>query len=434
MLKRLINSNHFYSFIGVIGGAGTAFLSFALLARELSKSEFGHWALFLAILTFIDMIKAGAVQSPLIKYASGEKEEEQTKNYATSWKINIVFTIVLLLSFIVLILFLGASSIVVEFLGYYLIYSIVSMPFHYGTWIANLNLKFKTSMVLRLGTSFSFFIGLVVLKFFNTINFQSIVLLYCFSFFLISFAAIFTCKTGINSLLKKQETHLVKYLNFARYHMFAFLGSNLLKSFDTFIISFLLGPASVALYNVPLRLVEVIEMPLKSALNVGFPKFSSLHNKGLFDDLNVLVGRYIGVLTFLYLPFMLLLYFFAEELILITGGKGYIGATPIFKIFIFYGLIIPFDRITGVVLDAVGKPKLNSRKVFFMAITNIIGDIIVITIFKSLEAVAFVTVLNVIVGAFIGFYLVSKNVEFKLSHISLRGLLSFESNHKSKNT
>ena len=55
MFKKLKNSNHFYSLIGVIGGAGTAFLSFALLARELPKSEFGEWALFLTVLTFLTL-------------------------------------------------------------------------------------------------------------------------------------------------------------------------------------------------------------------------------------------------------------------------------------------------------------------------------------------------------------------------------------------
>jgi O-antigen/teichoic acid export membrane protein len=214
--------------------------------------------------------------------------------------------------------------------------------------------------------------------------------------------------------------------------MLAFLGSNLLKSFDTFIISFILGPVSVAFYNVPLRLVEVIEMPLKSALNVGFPKFSALHNKGCKNKLNIIVGEYIGVLTFLYLPFMVMLFFFAEELILLTGGEQYIAATPIFQIFIVYGLIIPFDRITGVVLDAVGKPKLNSRKVFYMALTNIVGDIIVLNLFDSLEPVAIVTVLNVIVGAFVGFYLVSKNIGFKLSHISIGAIKNLKININSK--
>jgi len=432
MFKKFKNSNHFYSLIGVIGGAGAAFLSFALLARELPKSEFGEWALFLTVLTFVDMIKAGAVQSPMIKYASGESEEEKAKNYATSWQINLGFTGILLGVFFLMFAFLGINNTVVQFLGIYLVYSIVSMPFYYATWIANLELNFKVSMVLRLATSISFLLGLVIVKWNSVLSFSSVAMLYCTAFLATSIITLLTAKTGFKSLVKVKDHLRKKYFNFARYHMLAFLGSNLLKSFDTFIISFVLGPASVAFYNVPLRLVEVIEMPLKSALNVGFPKFSGFHNNGKKNELNIIIGNYIGILTLLYFPFMLILFFFAEELVVLTGGEQYIEATSIFQIFIVYGLIIPFDRITGVVLDAVGKPKLNSRKVLYMALTNILGDIIVLILFDSLELVALVTVLNVIVGAFIGFYLVSTNIGFKLSDISIGEFKNFKININSK--
>lgn len=432
MLNKLINSNHFQSLAGVAGGAGMAFLSFALLARELTQSEFGKWALFLTILTFVDMLKAGAVQSPMIKYASGESDEEKQKNYATSWQINLGFIAVILFVFLLLSSLLGLQSTTVQFLGVYLAYSVASMPFYYASWIANLDLNFKVSMVLRLVTSASFLLELFFMKMYSELSFEIVAVLYCLSFFAASLVTVFVVETGFKSLFEAKGNLRIKYFTFARYHVLAFLGSNLLKSFDTFIISFILGPISVAFYNVPLRLVEVIELPLKSAINVGFPKFSGLQNNGLRKELNVLIGKYIGVLTLVYLPFMSLLFVFAEQLVLLTGGEQYIDATPIFQIFIVYGLFIPFDRITGVVLDAVGKPKLNSRKVFCMALTNILGDIIVLYFFDSLEPVAMVTVLNVIVGAVVGFYLVSKNIGFKLSDISIGAIKIFKININSK--
>ena len=67
-----------------------------------------------------------------------------------------------------------------------------------------------------------------------------------------------------------------------------------------------------------------------------------------------------------------------------------------------------------------------------MALTNILGDIIVLNLFDSLELVALVTVLNVIVGALVGFYLVSKSIGFKLSHISIGAIKNFKININSK--
>ena len=74
----------------------------------------------------------------------------------------------------------------------------------------------------------------------------------------------------------------------------------------------------------------------------------------------------------------------------------------IFRIFTLYTLFLPYDRFTGVLLDSINKPKLNLYKVIVMAVANVIGDVVGVFIFNSLEVVAIVTVVFTIIGSLMG--------------------------------
>ena len=58
---------------------------------------------------------------------------------------------------------------------------------------------------------------------------------------------------------------------------------------------------------------------------------------------------------------------------LILGGRQYLGIDPItgastsliFKIFAIYGILLPIDRMTGVGLDSINKPKKNFYKIIY---------------------------------------------------------------------
>ena len=104
----------------------------------------------------------------------------------------------------------------------------------------------------------------------------------------------------------------------------------------------------------------------------------------------------------------------AKPLTLLLGGADYIDSVIIFQIFLIYALLLPLDRFSGVTLDAINKPNLNMIKVFFMATANIIGDIIAISVFDSLEAVALVTIVNVLVGVLVGNWLLKREIGIKI--------------------
>jgi hypothetical protein len=61
--------------------------------------------------------------------------------------------------------------------------------------------------------------------------------------------------------------------------------------------------------------------------------------------------------------------------------------------------------LLGVALDALGKPQLNTLKVFTMVVVNVVGDLLVLSLGGSLWQIALVTVVTTFAGVLAGLYM-----------------------------
>jgi O-antigen/teichoic acid export membrane protein len=193
--------------------------------------------------------------------------------------------------------------------------------------------------------------------------------------------------------------------------------------------------ADAAVYMIPIKLIEVLEIPLRSFLSVALPRMSKESRLGNNNEVKNIFYRYSGVLTLLFIPLLAALFLFANELVAFLGGAEYANlSTPVnvFRIFLVYGLFLTIDRFSGVTLDCINKPRSNLLKVIYMALANIIGDILAILLFNSLEAVAIVTILNSMVGVIVGYYFLNKELSINFALIPKMGW-QFIRNNEFKN-
>jgi O-antigen/teichoic acid export membrane protein len=220
-------------------------------------------------------------------------------------------------------------------------------------------------------------------------------------------------------------------LHFGKYTTFTIIGTNLLRSADTVIISLSpMGPAAVALYSIPLKLTELQQIPLRSFVATAFPKMSkaSVHNK--IDEVKDLFYTYSGALTYLLLLMSVCTFVFAEFFVLIISGEQYLKVDPItgfnvvdiVRVFSIYGLLLPIDRMTGIGLDSINKPNINAIKVFVMVTANIIGDFIAIFVFKSLMLVAVASIVFTLIGIWMGMYFLNKELTLSYKEIFSSGI------------
>jgi O-antigen/teichoic acid export membrane protein len=219
-------------------------------------------------------------------------------------------------------------------------------------------------------------------------------------------------------MFKSSRQTVLMFLNFGKFTFGTLIGSSLLRSADVMIIGLSpMGASAVALYSIPLKLIELMQIPLRSFASTAYPKISRASMKGNNNEVIKLFYTYSGVTTLLFIPLGIFCFMFSKTFVLILGGEQYLDSlvpVVIFKIFAIYGILLPLDRFNGIVLDAIDKPKINFYKVLAMTLTNVIGDIIAIFVFKSLILVAVVTIFFTIAGQFLGWYFVSRYLPISL--------------------
>jgi O-antigen/teichoic acid export membrane protein len=215
------------------------------------------------------------------------------------------------------------------------------------------------------------------------------------------------------------------------------IGSSLLKGADSFIISFsaFMGPASVALYAIPLKYIEFIEIPLLSFATTAFPKLSKMSMENNKEGFKRIYYNYTGPIVYIFILIAVISLFLNKYFILILGGQKYLtnspGITSVLMIFILYGMLMPLDRFTGVALDSLNRPDKNFKKVLVMTAANIIGDIIAVfglhylfPLMQPITILLFVAIASIIfsvIGLFIGYYFLKQEIDISFSLIFLKG-------------
>ena len=191
-----------------------------------------------------------------------------------------------------------------------------------------------------------------------------------------------------------------------------------------------MGSTAVAIYAIPLKLTDLLGIPLRSFTMTAYPRMAKRYNDGDLDGVRNTFYGYTGAVSFLFIPVAALCFVLAEPLVLFLGGNNYADSLPqltlIFRIFTFYTLLLPIDRFSGVALDSINKPKVNLQKVVIMTIANVVIDFIGVFIFESLEVVAIGTILFTIIGIAIGMRELKRELKVHTRYIWTEGISVFK--------
>jgi O-antigen/teichoic acid export membrane protein len=195
----------------------------------------------------------------------------------------------------------------------------------------------------------------------------------------------------------------------------------LLRGSDIFIISATLGAEAVAKYNIGLKLMEVIEIPLRSFIATAMPSLSAAYNRGLKTEMIYGMKKYAGLLTIALIPVCIASLVFAGVAVYLINGSRDMQAANVLRIFMTFSLLFPADRFIALGLDVIHKPNINFLKILAMLAVNIVTDFAGIAIFGNIYGVALATVFPVIVGIWIGYWSLRKYENFTLLQIPAVG-------------
>lgn len=433
-LKKIVREDNFLSLTGNVVIAILGVAGFGLLARSLSLDVFGEWVLFVTGGSFVEMFRFGITNTGLIRFLSGADEASRTKLIGSNALIGLGSTVLIAVILAFCYVFFNdaiSNSGYNLFFKWYPLLAFLNLPWNNALVVLQADRKYGKILAVKAIKSGLFFLVILIHFFFLEMTLTQLVIALLIINAITSLVTITLGWDGTKYITKASSETNKTLLNFGKYTTFTLIGTNLLRSADTVIISLSpMGSAAVALYSIPLKLTELQQIPLRSFVATAFPKMSKASVHGKVNEVRDLFYTYSGALTYLFVLMSLFTFVFAEFLVLILSGEQYLKVDPItgfsvvniVRVFSIYGLLLPIDRMTGIGLDSINKPNINAIKVFIMVVANVIGDFIAIFIFKSLLLVAVASILFTLIGIWMGMYFLNKELTLSYKEIFSSGI------------
>lgn len=389
-----------YSLMERIFGQFLGFGNMFLLLRAVSEAEYGLWIQFLIIVALVEVSRAGLIQNALIRYLSTSEETDKGKINTASMVINVSLTLLtisllLLVSKPLIYYFYDAKEYTLEvkdeliqMLYYYGITTVALLPFFQFNYILQANLDFKGFF----WSSFTYKGALFIYILYQYVNGIPIDI-FQMSIFLIFAAA---CASIVGFFFareylvfsKKIDWKWVKELfNFGKFTFGTNLSTIIYKFTDRSMLGAMVGFKAIAIYEVAIRITNLVDIPAISIAAVVFPQSAKDSVKKGKQGIKDLYEQSVAAILGLILPAMVFVYFFAEIVVVILGKARYLDSVPILRWTIFFALFVPFALQFGTILDSIGKPKINFRFVILGLTLNIIFNYFFISEYGIMGAV-----------------------------------------------
>jgi len=396
--SRLIGA-HSYSFLAYAAQMGFGFISFMFIVRRFTPELFGWWVLFTTCTAIAEMARTGLIQNGtirLLKNQALKRAEVATAALVLSILAAFCLSGILVVGAWLISKYQGSTPLNNLFFWYILLSILMALMRFLEVLFIEKN-DFKQLLISKSIYGVTFLAGILLT---TQLSLNNLVI------FQIVGAALATLVLLVNSrralsLGKLRSTLVLELLDYGRYVMGTNLGSMVFNKIDIIILGSLLGPVAVGFYNAASKIIQIIEVPLTSVVQVIYPKLAAGH---LQKDYNLISRTYeqgIGKLMALLLPVCIIIFCFPNLVITLMAGNQYTAGVPILQILIIAVLLKPWGRFFGITLDAIGKPQLNFYFLLGSVGLNITLNILFIPFWGEI-GVALATLITIFLNAIIG--------------------------------
>lgn len=400
-------------------------LLFALLNHILSLKANGVWIIFQSTFLLVDTFRSGFLSTAFVKFYAGKTADEAKQVAGSAWFIAICIT---------------AFFLVLNIPGYYLAQHIADeglslffkwfglaflagLPYLMAVCITQAEERFDRLLLLRVVNQILFIGGILVCYFRVDMGIEHIVFAYVLSFALTSVFAMFMGWTNLSALKFRNHKATAALFNFGKYSVGTILSVNLFRTIDIFVINTFLSASVVAVYNLGLRLMEVIEIPLRSLVSSGMPMMVAAFNREDKKGVIAVMRQFIGMLTIAMVPILFGVILFADLPIALLGGGKYMHteAANVLRIFMCVALFFPADRFISLTLDVIHKPQVNFYKILIMLVVNLVAAVLGAYFLQNIYGVVLASFFPVVVAIIIGYRALQQYFRFGFFQMYISG-------------
>jgi len=393
------------------------FLLKPIMARYLGPEGLGLFSMVTTIVGTITLISGLGINIALVKYFAEYKNDRS--------RLNALFSSGFATSLII-----GVGTSICLFVLSNKLGEIFKMP------LLTLLLKisaFVFPFSLAFGIFLGVFSGLREMKFysiFNTLN-GIMIFLFTMAFLFLGFGvkgavigdmlasitvtifAAVIMKKYVQFKISNYKENTIKLTSFGSQLMLGNVINNVNYQADIILIGYLLSATDLGYYSVAVALSRFIWRIPNSIQMVAYPATAEYWAKGEIGSLNKMMDKTMKYTAFVLLTVGLILWIFAEEIIVILFGQSFLPSVFPFKILIagtvIYGIGIPI----GGTLAGIGRPDLSFKISAIAAIVDIILNVTLIPLF-GIAGAAMATISSLIIVTTLSIYFI-----IKLANVSI---------------
>ena len=355
------------------------FLGFYLLVRIYDQDTWGAWVLFLSTVTFFEVGRNGLIQNGLVKYLTTAKTDDIRGRISTaSLVLNVLLSLINVLILFILSPFLAKifnSEIIEDLVKIYLITTVVMVPMQHFIFVQIAHLDFRGPTLANFSRGGILFAFIAYLYFSS-----SLVPLTQLAYVQIIGAAVgsliaFSFARKYYKFSKQIDWDWVsKLLKYGSFTFLTNLSTMLYKSIDKWMLGALLTTGSVAVYDLCMRVNNLLEAPTQAIAQIVFPQSARKGEQEGTEGIKKLYEGAVGAILAMVVPAVLFVFLFPKFIVRFLGGAEYIEASSILTITVFYAVFLPFANQFGTILDSIGKPQTNLFFTLLGALINIVTN------------------------------------------------------------
>lgn len=406
-----------------------------ILARTLTKSQLGIWALFLIVTTVFEATKSALLKNAHIRFVSGSLTgDDKTIIASSSLLINSTLTILFIFFLVIgakwLGILLNAGEELPAMLKWFIPGLIFMVLFSHFEAIQQSHFDFKGVFAGYITRQFSFFL-MITMHYFtgNEITLNLLAIYLSLSIGLGVIVIFLYSRKYLHFKFNPTKIWTKKIISYGGFIFGSGLISNIFSNLDQILTANFISPSLVANYNVATRINGFIDMPTYSASEIIFPKMSEANAREGVERVKYLFEKMVSIIIALIIPIAIFVVIFAKQIITIIAGAQYTESAPILQLYMVASILGPFQNQAANTLNSTGKPGLS-------LILNAISLIVKFTLtylcllYFGFYGAAIGTIITAFISFFMWYFVIKKEAGVTLHPILQYSLGFYRKNYQ----
>jgi O-antigen/teichoic acid export membrane protein len=384
--------------VGTFATIGFQFVTITFIAREVPKEPLGIYFLILAIMQFFKIASGLGLDLTLVKFIAGEEVDEQGDVVSV-----ILMTRLLTLLIIGVIVYLAGSLILPlfgegteDYLLYIpLLFSLASLRELFFNLMQGLRLYNKyaivqiSSAILKLS---------LVLYLLNDLTVSNLLIIemamlglsLVFQIIIIPFKKLKLIKATFN---KELFGKMIRFGMPLYYTSLLTVGHG--KS-SVVLIAYFLNPASIAAYEIALKIPDGFARLFRSFIIVYFPSLSQLFSQGHIDDAKKVMNKSLILFSTGILGLVLISFLFAEEIVVLVFSEKYLDISFAFSLLMVNIYLRVMANIMGFGIVGAGNSGASAKVNTISIVVNLTASLLLIPRLGYMGAIYSLILMNAI--------------------------------------